>query len=211
MFDLKVLPVAMGLPATAAIACAALMFSRASLAAEPQTMKQTIANSDHVADHTDERADGRHDFDFLLGLWNVHNRRLEANNEWQEFPASNEMRFLLDGLCNMDTYEATFPNGKLIQGFALRCFNPKTQKWSIYWNDSVQCELQPPVIGGFKGDRGEFYGDDTFKGAAIRVRYVWLKLGPDSAQWEQAFSQDGGKSWETNWVMELKRASKKLP
>ena len=188
-----------------------VFLASAVVAIEHQPMQTTTTHRDLA----DESTDGRRDFDFLGGRWHVRNRRLvrrlEANNEWQEFAATNEMQSLLGGLCNLDTYDATFPNGSQIQGLTLRCFNPQTRKWSIYWNDSVQCELQPPVVGAFQADRGEFYGDDTFKGAAIRVRYVWLKLGPDSAQWEQAFSQDNGKNWETNWVMELRRASAGMP
>jgi hypothetical protein len=180
-----------------------------------QHMNQTLSSSNQssvgvVRDKTNEN-DGRHDFDFLFGSWQVRNRRLaqrlENCDEWQEFLATNRCRPLLGGVANLDRYEAVFPNGKPIEGLTLRCFDPTKADWSIYWNDSWTCQLQPPVVGRFAGNRGEFYGDDIFKGKPIRVRYIWSKLGRDSARWEQAFSPDGGKTWETNWIMDLTRLS----
>ncbi len=210
MSKLKAPSLAAAMLPKAAIACAALFMASAVVAIDRQPMKTTTRTG-----FADESTDGRHGFDFLLGRWNVHNRRLarrlEGNNEWQEFPAVYEMRFLLGGLCNIGTYEATLPTGQPIEGILLRCFNPQTRKWSVYWNDSVQCELQPPVIGEFKGDRIDLYGDDTFNGSPIRVRCVYEKFGPDVARWEQAFWNDEQKSWETNWVMEFKRASAETP
>lgn len=138
------------------------------------------------ADSSGSSADGRHGFDFVLGCWSVHNRRLvrrlEGNKEWEEFPATCEMHLLLNGLCNISTYAATFPGGERVEGILLRCFNPQTRKWSVYWNDSVQCELQPLVVGEFEGNRIELFGDDTFKGASIRVRCTYEKLSADAAR-----------------------------
>ena len=95
-------------------------------------------------------------------------------------------------------------NGKAVEGAALRLFDPAKGKWIIYWADNLNPGvLQPPVIGSFKGDVGEFYGDDELNGKKIRVRYIW-KRGI-SPRWEQAFSADGGKTWETNWIMTFTR------
>ncbi len=164
------------------------------------------------ADHSaGDAADGRHDFDFLMGGWRIHNRRLarrlEGCVEWQEFEATQEARPVLGGLGNVDRFTATFPDGRPIEGMTLRIFNPTTQLWSLYWVDDRGCELQPPLVGRFEAGRGEFSGDDTFKGKPIRVLFRWTVLGPNAARWEQAFSPDGGKSWETNWEMTMTRVA----
>lgn len=150
---------------------------------------------------------GVRDFDFLVGSWNVTNRRLArrlvGSTEWQEFPATAECRLLLDGRGNLDELKA--PERELF-GMTLRLFDPAREEWSLYWASSHDGILQPPVVGRFKQGRGEFYGNDSHEGVSIRVRYIWSKITPTSARWEQAFSTDGEKSWETNWIMEFVRA-----
>lgn len=146
------------------------------------------------------------DFDFLLGHWQVHNRRLRqrhaACTEWDEFPATSQAWVMLDGAASVD--EMRFPT-QGFSGMTLRTLDRATQRWSIYWINSTNGQLFPPVQGGFDGDRGEFFGADSDDGRAVRVRFVWTRLGPDAARWEQAFALDGG-AWEENWVMELRRA-----
>jgi len=159
---------------------------------------------------TSGERDGRHDFDFHLRAGRIHNRRLvrrlEGCTEWQEFPATLEAQPVIGGLGNVDFFHCPeFPGGPL-EGMTLRAFDPRTQLWSIYWLDDRSCELQPPVIGRFEGERGEFVGDDTFAGKPIRCRYLWKVLGPRSASWEQAFSTDRGQTWETNWYMRMEYA-----
>ena len=147
-----------------------------------------------------------HDFDFLLGHWQLHNRRLKQRNagctEWDEFPASSQAWVMLDGAVSVD--ETRFPT-QGFSGMTLRTLDQTTQRWSIYWINSTSGQLFPPVRGGFDGNRGEFYGEDTDDGGAVRVRFIWTRLGADSARWEQAFALSGG-AWETNWVMALRRA-----
>src|SRR2546423_412054 len=154
-------------------------------------------------------AGGRYDFDFLIGKWKVRNRRLaerlKDSTDWQEFPANLEVRPILGGLGNADTFSADFPDGKKLEGTTVRVFNPKTQRWSLYWVDNRTCELQTPVVGKFIGSRGEFFANETFNGTPILVRFVWVKMPPMAAHWEQAFSVDAGKTWETNWQMEFVR------
>ena len=151
---------------------------------------------------------GVRDFDFLVGAWNVSNRRLarrlEGSTEWHEFPGSSDCRLILDGRGNID--EITAPMRDLC-GMTLRLFDSARDEWVLYWADSRDGILQPPVVGRFKGGRGEFYGDDTHEGVAIRVRYIWSEITPSSARWDQAFSTDRGRSWETNWIMEFVRVS----
>ena len=146
------------------------------------------------------------DFDFLVGSWNVHNRRLAkrlvGSDEWVEFtvPATNWSLF--DGMANLD--EMVLPDGT--KGLTLRLLDRATGTWSLYWASSATGRLFPPVVGSFTDGRGVFYGDDTEAGTPVRVRFVWSDITPNSARWEQAFSVDGGHSWEVNWVMLFTRA-----
>ncbi len=147
-----------------------------------------------------------HDFDFLLGHWQVHNRRLQQRfagcDTWDEFPASLRAWVMLDGAVSVD--EIVFAT-RGFSGLTLRTLDQATQRWSIYWINSTVGQLFPPVHGGFDGERGEFFGEDSDDGRVVQVRFIWARQGPDAARWEQAFSRDGG-AWETNWVMEMRRA-----
>jgi len=152
---------------------------------------------------TDPRFIGRpHDFDFLCGHWQLTNRRLRerlaGGTAWDEFPATLHGQTLLDGCVSVD--ETCFPT-RGFTGMTLRSLDRQTKRWAIYWINSGDGRLQPPVHGGFDGDRGEFFGDDTDAGRAVKVRFVWTR-GADAARWEQAFALPGGE-WEVNWMMEM--------
>jgi hypothetical protein len=146
------------------------------------------------------------DFDFLVGSWNVLNRRLVkrlvGSDEWLQFTAPAVNWSLFDGQANVD--EITFPDGT--KGLTLRLFNPATGQWSLNWASSETGTLFPPVTGKFTDDCGVFYGEDTEDGTPVRVRFTWSDITPDSARWEQAFSVDGGATWEVNWTMQFTRA-----
>jgi len=149
------------------------------------------------------------DFDFLPGEWQVRNRRLRArlagSDEWEEFEATSTARLLLDGAGNGDEFRTGDPGGFV--GMAFRFFDPETALWTIYWADSRRPgALDPPLVGSFAGDVGVFHGDDTWEGPPVRVRFVWSDVATPTPRWEQAFSADGGETWETNWVMEFTRA-----
>jgi hypothetical protein len=147
------------------------------------------------------------DFDFLVGTWTVTNRRLKkrlgGNSEWEEFTSTLACRSLFDGAGNIE--EIKFPDGT--QGLTLRLFDPQRREWSLYWANSRTGVLFPPVVGGFVGGVGTFRGQDDEEGTPVRVRFIWSKITPTSARWEQAFSADGDAdaSWKTNWIMELTR------
>jgi hypothetical protein len=146
------------------------------------------------------------DFDFLMGSWKVHNRILRkgrsGSDEWDEFEATSVARPLLDGLGNEQEFRSDYGGGFI--GMAFRFFDPEKKRWSIYWADSRHCgELDPPVIGSFFGDTGVFVGEDTFEGKPILVRFFWSRVTTDTPRWKQAFSEDDGGSWETNWVMDF--------
>ena len=152
--------------------------------------------------------DPQRDFDFIIGSWKVHNRRLKqrlkGSNSWEEFEGAVVARKIWGGAANVDEYEAESPSGR-IQGMTVRLYNPKSQQWSLYWANSANGVLDTPMIGGFKDGRGEFYDQEFFESKSIYVRYIWSNITATSARWEQAFSADGGKTWETNWVMEFTR------
>jgi hypothetical protein len=155
--------------------------------------------------------DGRRDFNFLHGSWRVHNRRLlrrlEGCTDWEEFETTLQTRPVLAGLGNVDSFTApALPDGTSWEGLTLRLFDPETRSWSIWWAaTSRPGKLDPPVVGRFADGRGTFYGDDLHAGQPVRVRYEWTDITPTSARWQQAFSPDGGETWETNWVMTLSR------
>ena len=151
---------------------------------------------------------GRNDFDFLIGTWKVHHRRLrerlKGSTEWEEFDGETADRKILNGLGNMDENILHRETGS-IHAISLRLFDPKSKEWSIYWSTNLTGTLDVPMIGGFQNGRGEFYSQEVFEGRHIYNRFIWSKITENSAQWEQAFSEDGGKSWETNWIMEFER------
>lgn len=166
-----------------------------------------------VQDSATER-DGSHDFDFLIGNWKAHVRvlrnRLDSSNDpkdWVVYEGISNHKKLLDSNANFEEFDAYCAQlQKRNKGQTLRLYNPETHQWSIYLVDLDQGTLGlPPVIGQFTGNRGEFYNQDTYKGRAIYVRYVWLNLSPKSARMEQSWSADGGKTWEVNWICELSR------
>ena len=155
--------------------------------------------------------DGSHDFDFLIGNWKAHVRRLpdRLNNSdaWVVYDGISNHKKILDSNSNFEEFDVTSTDGKLhIKAQTLRLYNPTTRQWSIYLVDVDNGTLNlPPVVGGFTGKRGEFFDQEDFKGRAILVRYVWLDISPKSARMEQSFSPDGGKTWEVNWICELSR------
>ena len=149
-----------------------------------------------------------HDFDFYVGTWNVENRRLleplAGRDEWDEFPAVSVARPILGGAGNSD--EIDFPT-RGWSGMTVRLFNPKTELWSLYWMSTRSDVIDVPQVGRFVDGRGEFFGDDVYDGRPIRVRYIWSGITPTTAHWEQAFSTDGGQTWETNWYMDSTRVT----
>lgn len=146
------------------------------------------------------------DFDFLAGTWHIDNRRrkrpLDRCDEWDEFPSTHECVRLFDGGANIEWIDFDTLG---FRGLSLRLFDVAKAQWSIYWSSSRDGLLLPPVTGRFVNGEGTFYGDDTLHGRAIRVRFLWSRVTSTTAQWEQAFSADGGETWETNWIMKFSR------
>lgn len=153
--------------------------------------------------------DGLHDFDFLHGTWRIHNRRLRrplaGSAEWYEFEGRSVERPLWDGQANLEEYEGTLPDGTRLRGLALRLYDPEAKRWTIHWSGSASGTLTPAMTGAFRDGLGEFFSHEEFQGRMVLVRFHWTRSGPDAARWEQAFSADGGRSWETNWIMDFTR------
>jgi hypothetical protein len=146
------------------------------------------------------------DFDFLVGKWKMHNRRLnkrlENCKDWTEFDSWDENGKILSGTADMDTYSTTeMPGqeGKRFEGVTLRLFNPKTRLWSLYWVASNVGALDPPVVGSFENNVGHFFARDTFNGKPIIMMFRWDARDKERPVWSQAFSPDNGKTWEWNW------------
>ena len=147
--------------------------------------------------------DGARDFDWEIGSWTTHLKRmrspLSGSAEWVEYEGTTEVRPVMGGRANLVELDVAGPAGR-IEGASLRLYNPEARQWSLNFASARGGVLTPPTIGAFKGGCGEFYGLDTWNGRTILVRFVILVLSPDSADFEQAFSTDGGKSWEVNWI-----------
>ncbi len=148
---------------------------------------------------------GAHDFDFLFGRWAVMHRRLKYrlahSDEWESFPGTSMAQPILNGQGNVDDNVLALPEGNY-RAATLRTFDANSQTWMIWWLDARNPHhLDPPVAGSFHNGVGLFYADDQYQGRPIRVRYRWSNITPTSACWEQAFSPDGGATWETNWYM----------
>jgi len=153
--------------------------------------------------------DGQHDFDFLFGTWKFHLKRrlnpLSGSNNWVEFDGIDLARKVWDGRANVDELELDGPTGH-IEGLTLRLYNPQSHQWSLYWaNGKAGVIGGPPNVGEFENGRGEFLCQDTYKGRLVLVRYVWSDITPTSAHFEQSYSDDGGKSWEANWITDQTR------
>ena len=144
------------------------------------------------------------DFNFYVGKWNLNNKKLKTKlnwcTEWSEFHSTQEMYRILDGIGNIDNFLATF-DGKPFEGMTVRLFNPKTKLWSLYWADSNEGKLDPPVVGSFENNVGHFFTKDIFEGKPILVVFRWDARDKDNPIWSQAFSDDNGKNWEWNWYM----------
>ncbi len=150
------------------------------------------------------------DWAFLVGEWNVRHRRLKERLcgcvEWDEFAGTCVNWTTLGGFGNVDDNFLDLP-GDPYRAVATRSFDASTGLWSIWWLDARVPEVGPPVRGGFQHGVGEFIGDDRFNGQPIEMRFRWSAMTARSAVWDQAFSVDGGKTWETNWVMDFTRAA----
>ncbi|WP_438860320.1 hypothetical protein [Achromobacter spanius] len=147
--------------------------------------------------------DGSHDFDFEIGTWKTHLKRrlhpLSGSDEWAEYEGITTVRKVWDGRANLVELVADGPAGHF-EGLNLRLYNPQSGQWSLNFASSRSGTLAPPTIGGFKDGVGEFYNQEEYEGRAVLVRFVITPVDANTVRFEQAFSEDGGKSWEVNWI-----------
>ena len=147
--------------------------------------------------------DGQHDFDFEIGLWKTHLRRLvrplTGSTTWVEYDGTSRVTKVLDGRANLVELKVGGPSGR-IEGLSVRLYNPQSHQWSLNFANINAGVLTPPTIGEFKDGRGEFYNQDTLNDRSILVRFIISDLTPNSCRFEQSFSADGGKTWEVNWI-----------
>lgn len=163
------------------------------MAGRPEAPAQQVA--------TDRQ--GQRDFDFEIGDWTTHLRRLQrplsGSSTWVEYSGTTVVREVWDGRANLVELDVTGPSGR-IEGLSLRLYNPRARQWSLNFSNSAGGTLSPPVIGQFRNGRGEFFGQDVLGDRAILVRFIITPLTRDSIRFEQSFSDDGGSTWEVNWI-----------
>ncbi len=149
-------------------------------------------------------------FDFFPGNWTVRhrclNRRLAGCQDWTEFSGRTVVERILGGLGNIDDNILDRPESPY-RAATVRKFDPASGLWSIWWYDARHPGLEPPVHGRFENGVGTFLGEDVFEGRPIKVRFLWSAITAATARWEQAFSEDAGAGWETNWIMDFERAA----
>jgi hypothetical protein len=147
--------------------------------------------------------DGQRDFDFEIGTWKTSLKRLlrplTGSTTWVEYEGTTVVRKVWDGNANLVELDVSGPSGR-IKALSLRLYNPESKQWSLNFANSSGGVMSVPTIGEFKNGRGEFYNQETLNGRAILVRFVIFDITPNSCRFEQAFSDDGGKTWEVNWI-----------
>jgi hypothetical protein len=152
--------------------------------------------------------DGQHDFDFNLGVWRTHIRRvldpLSGGTHSMEMNGTVSVRKVWDGRAWLEEIEADGPNGHW-EGMTLFTYNPQAHQWSQNFVDSQNGVVTSPLIGEFKNGRGELFAQDTRGGRTLLIRAVWSDITPDAHHFEESYSDDGGKSWVPVFIASLTR------
>lgn len=179
-----------------------LLFFSLVLTLQPlQGFAQSNSGTDPQRAH--KARDGQHDFDFEIGTWKTHLRRLlhplTGSTTWVEYDGTSVVRKIWEGRANLVELVADGPAGHF-EGLNLRLYNPESHQWSLNFSSSGSGTLGQPTIGEFKNGRGEFFDQETINGRAVLVRFVISDITPTSCRFEQSFSDDGGKTWELNWI-----------
>jgi hypothetical protein len=154
------------------------------------------------------RPSAANDFSFLAGgVWDVANDRRNADGAWEQFDATCTVSMCVDDLVQLDHYDAPdFPGRGHVKAVTVRAYDAGADTWSIIWLCNYAAPDFDPLVGRWDGDEGRFL--QTFAdadGGAVQARFIWRRLTPDHATWEQALSHDDGATWDTDWRMELKR------
>jgi hypothetical protein len=186
---------------SALICSAALTFFAVSASPRQDSAAKNASSS--------AQRDGSHDFDPLLGSWKYHLRRLlnplTGSNTWVDYEGTGVCRPIYDG-AQIDQFLGDGgPAGK-IEGLTLRTYNPTTHQWRLYWSNIKVGVLDPPQVGEFKDGVGEFFAMDTINNKTILIRFRWTNMNT-TPHFEQSFSDDGGKTWEVNWITDQTRVA----
>ena len=149
------------------------------------------------------RQNGEHDFDFEIGNWKTHISRLQhplsGSTTWLEYDGTSVVRKVWNGAANLVELEVDGSAGH-IEALSLRLYNPESRQWSLNFSNAAAGVMSIPTIGEFRDGRGEFYDQEFYRGRAILVRFIISDITPTGCRFEQAFSDDGGKTWEVNWI-----------
>ena len=172
------------------------------------TLAQDNSGASRTTSQPTAERDGQHDFDPLIGSWKYHLKRrlhpLTGSTTWIELNGTGVCYKVWDGGAQLDTFEADGSTGH-IEGLTLRVYNPQSHQWRLYWANSKIGILDPPQVGEFKNGQGEFFAQDTINGKTILIRFDWTNMTTNSPHFEQSFSDDGGKTWEVNWITDQTR------
>lgn len=171
-------------------------------------LAQSPASAQSAVQAGNKAHDGHHDFDFEDGTWKIHLKRrlhpLTGSNQWVEFDGTTTTQKLWDGAAHLEQFKTAGPTGP-VEGMTYRLYRPESRQWYLYWVNRKDGVLAQPMVGEFKNGVGEFYDQEPFDGRMIFVRFIWSRITPNSAHFEQSFSDDGGKTWEVNWITDQTR------
>jgi hypothetical protein len=185
-----------------------------SLAAMPTLLmlsRTSSAAAEHGAKSADSASSAGREFDFFLGNWKVRHRRLKKrlanSNDWEEFDGTSSCQSLLGGIVNLNESVMHRPTGTS-RGMGIRAFDAKTGAWADwYLSGQDPTNIGDPGMGRFAHGAATFLSEEIYQGTPVTVRGLWSQITPTSFQWDQAFSTDGGKTWETNWIMRHTRVA----
>jgi hypothetical protein len=189
-------------PYKSLLACALIVGFLIFLTEKLRPHHATVLAQQSVSD----KRDAQHDFDYAVGTWKFHLKRLKkrlvGSTEWVELDGTTDCRKIMDGRGEVEEMNVESADKSLhIQGLAVRLYNPQSHQWSIYWANAGDGIMeQNPMVGQFINGRGEFYNQQIFEGRAVYARFTWTGVTTNTPHFEQAFSADGGKTWETNWI-----------
>jgi hypothetical protein len=157
-----------------------------------------------------DQHNGQHDFDFELGTWKTHlkvlRHPLTGAATWVEYEGTSVVHSIWGGRANMVELEVDGPTGQ-VEAISLRLYNPKAHQWSLNSANATGGTMSVPTVGEFRNGRGEFYDQEAVNERMILVRNVWSNITANSCHFEQAFSDNGGRTWETNWIADDTRIS----
>ncbi|MGI8811916.1 MAG: hypothetical protein ACR2IH_05235 [Pyrinomonadaceae bacterium] len=183
-----------------------IVFAAIQFPAAAQQADGIVGNSSKIP----AQRDGQHDFDFEIGTWKTRLRRLQnplaGSTKWLEYEGTTVVKKVWNGRANLVELEVTGSTGR-IEALSLRLYNPESRQWSLNFANSGGGVVSVPTIGEFRNGRGEFYDQENFNGRAVLVRFVISDITPNSCHFEQAFSRDGGKTWEVNWIADDTRVN----